>query len=407
MLILLRSSTIKHLCILIPFVYYALNLVFFFSFYLSENISRIIAYGMLGLGVGAFILMLLTEKREKKPSMIKLWRVFFVAYFAIGFLANTLHDYYSPPFLKTLIPFFFFLAFTEYLYDQKRTKLFLNTALITFMLANIVLIFFHKINYSVDQFGIYEYDLSRAGGVHGDANNAALMCLITYVLIRNYWKPKNSFQKTIRLLSYGITFYAFFLAFSKTGMVILILILVIQQLKEFNLKRFFILFFILPLILVLGIQYGLNSNVLNDSQKDRLENVINILTLNVDKVDSSSRDELLLNMLNYVFENPILGNGIYFANEIRGHNTYFGVWADSGIFVFLIFLAIPITYVRKAMGIDAGKRVFALSLIAVLFIYMMTLQTVINQPYLMGIFVFLCYSVSTKQASQMKKPIAF
>nr|WP_321413138.1 O-antigen ligase family protein [uncultured Allomuricauda sp.] len=329
--------------------------------------------------------------------MIKLWRIYFVAYFAIGFLANTMHDYYTPPFLKTLIPFFFFLAFTEYMYKEKRKKIFLNTALITFMVANIVLIFFQKINYSVDQFGIYEYDLNRAGGVHGDANNAALMCLITYVLIRNNWKPKTNFQKLIRLLAYGITFYAFFLAFSKTGMVILILILVIQQLKDFNLKRFFILFFILPLMLILGIQYGLNSNLLNDSQRDRLENVINILTLNVDKVDSSSRDELLLNMLDYVFENPILGNGIYFSNEIRGHNTYFGIWADSGILTFLIFLAIPISYFRKAMQIESNKRVFALSLMSVLFIYMMTLQTVINQPYLMGIFVFLCYLVSPKE----------
>lgn len=400
MLTILRLHNIKHLCILVPFVYYTLNAQFFIALYVSDTLSQLGAYLMLALGLAGYFLILLTEEREAKPVLIHLWRLFFLIYFTIGFVANAIHHYYTPPFLKTLIPFFFFLAFTEYLCKHNRTAVFLNTALITFMLANIILIIFQQINFDVDHTGVYEYELNRAGGVHGDANNAALVCLITFILLYNYWKPRKFFGRLFRFLAFGITLFAIFLAFSKTGMVILLLILFIQQFKEINLKRIVVLFLVLPLVLFFVVQFGLNSDMLSDVQKIRLQNVINIITFNVDKVDSSHRDDLLINMLHFIFENPFLGNGLYFSTEIRGHNTIFGVWADSGILAFLVFLTLLIFYVHKAVSLPPSKRVFALSLMAVLFIYMLTLQTVINQPYLIGIFVFLCFFVS-KPSSEM------
>lgn len=393
---ILNRNFIINLCVCTAFVYYTLNVQYFLALFISDTISQIGAYTILSLGVITYIFLLLNEKRKQKPILIHLWRLFFLIYLVVGFFANSLHHYYSPPFLKILIPFFFFLSFSEYLINPLRRLLFLKLATITFCVSNALLIYFQSINFSIDHSGIYEYEIARAGGVQGDANNATLVALLSLVLLYNFWKPKIIFFKIVRFLCIIMALYAMLLAFSKTGIVILILIFFIQQLKKITVKRLLILFVVLPVSLLILLQSALNSDLLTQNQQDRLENVMNIITLNVDKVDSSHRDTLLLNMLDYVFENPILGNGLYFSTDIRGHNTIIGVWADSGIFAFIMLLCIIAVYIRSSLRLTGEKKVMALSIILILTFYMLSLQTVINQPYLIGIFVFLCYFVTTK-----------
>src|SRR5690606_29387081 len=133
---------------------------------------------------------------------------------------------------------------------------------------------------------------------------------------------------------------------------------------------------------------GLN---LSTQQRAKVSNIVNLVTFNTQEVDNSGRGELLENLLVYVYKNPFLGNGIDFAKDLRGHNTVVGVWADAGIFALLIFLVMLGNYFRKAIIAPPDKRYFALSILVVLCIFMLTLQTVINQEYLIALFVYVGY----------------
>jgi hypothetical protein len=140
---------------------------------------------------------------------------------------------------------------------------------------------------------------------------------------------------------------------------------------------------------------ALNSPNLNNIQKARITNVINIITLNTSEVSDSGRGVLLHNMLKFVNENPFLGNGIYFSTDIRGHNTLIGVWADAGIITFLLFIFLLFNYYKSAFLSTPDIRNPTLSILIVLTIFMLTLQTIINQPYLIVLFAFLAHLMSS------------
>jgi hypothetical protein len=136
-------------------------------------------------------------------------------------------------------------------------------------------------------------------------------------------------------------------------------------------------------------------------QKTRIQDVANLITLNTSEVSYSGRDDLFLNMLTYINENPLVGNGIYFSTSIRGHNTIFGIWADAGVFVFLLFIFLLFSYTKKAILSSIKVRFFSLSILAVLIIFMFSLQTILDQAYLITVFVYLCYLVDGKDKSQV------
>ena len=61
--------------------------------------------------------------------------------------------------------------------------------------------------------------------------------------------------------------------------------------------------------------------------------------------------ELVMKLINnYVYKNPILGNGIDFAISQRAHNTVIGAWADAGIFTFIFFLFMLGNYFINAIA---------------------------------------------------------
>jgi hypothetical protein len=110
-------------------------------------------------------------------------------------------------------------------------------------------------------------------------------------------------------------------------------------------------------------------------------------------------------MIRHIQENPISGNGVNFATTIRGHNTIIGVWADSGIIVFLLFIVLLISHWGIALTEpDARLRGFTLAVLTVLSVFMMTLQTIINQGYLLAIFVYLGYMLEKRYKLPLTKP---
>lgn len=114
-------------------------------------------------------------------------------------------------------------------------------------------------------------------------------------------------------------------------------------------------------------------------------------------MDNSGRGDLVQNVIQYIYENPILGNGVEFSGYMRGHNTYVGIWVDAGIFTFILFLFILFYYFFKTFTLEKHLRFFAMAILIVLYIFMVSLQSVINQPYLIVLFVFIGYMIDNNR----------
>lgn len=380
----------------IPLVLTILRAQAFVDIFVSESLGKLIAYGNLALIFCGIICFLKDERRDSFPKLIKLWLFFYSLYYGIGLLANIMHNN-EVPLLKTLIPVIYFIGFSYFLSIKSNRRIFENIILVTFTIANLLLIYFYNINFSIDYDGISEYSLERAGGVYGDANNAAVVCLLSFIFLYNFYKPKKILGYIFKFLSIGIAIYGLLLTFSKTGFMVLLIILALTFHRFFNPKKIIPLLIITPIAFYMLIQSALSSPSLSAVQKTRIQDVVNIITLNTSKVSYSNRDILFENMLNYINLNPLLGNGIYFSTMIRGHNTIFGIWADAGIFCFLLFLFMFFEYIRKSLGAPNEIKFFALSILSVLGVFMLSLQTILDQAYLIGIFVYLAYRVSHKE----------
>ena len=169
----------------------------------------------------------------------------------------------------------------------------------------------------------------------------------------------------------------------------------------FTKKRILLSFILLPifyftLINLNNITSGLD---LAPDQRFKINNIVNLLTFNTDEVNNSGRGELLENLLVYVYKNPIFGNGIDFAASIRGHNTIVGIWADAGIFALVIFLVLLSTYFIKAIKSPPNIRFFTIPILLTMCIFMLSLQTVINQGYLIALFVYIGYLLDRNELS--------
>lgn len=377
-----------YVCFYIPIFLNVLNVQAFLSRFISANLAQAFAYGAVGLMLIGTISLL----KEKGPwnLILRTWLFYYSCYFGFGLLANVIHGN-DVQLLKSLIILIYFIGFSTLLSVQEHRIPIAKTIGIGLFISCIFTIIFHSLNFSLDVSGIYEYKLERAGGVYGDANNAALASILSFIFIHYFFTPKTILGRIVKNCALLISCYALILAFSKTGFLIFAIVLGLFFHKWFTFKRLIFTAFLLPTFVIGVFQWGLNSSSVSKEQKARLESLVNIVTLQTDKIDFSNRDVLLKNMLNYVYENPFIGNGINFSVEIRGHNTLIGVWADAGIFTFIIFLILLFLYYKESFLTQGKVKFLSFSILITLCTYMLSLQTVINQGYIMAILVLLSY----------------
>ena len=382
------------LCLLIPFLFSTLNIQAFLAIYFSPSVAQLFAYSNLILVIIGTLFYL--RPGNPYPGLIRLWLLFFGCYYIIGGIASAIHNTPSP-FQASLIPFIYFCGFTMCLNDFNNQAIYIKTATGAFFVATLAVIVFQAFNYSIDVSGVSDYRLERAGGVYGDANQSALVSLITLLLVYNFFRPSNRTQRVFKFITILVAGYALFLTFSKTGFIVLLFVLTIIFYRRISLKKILIVFGAMIILVAVGLNRVIESDRLTFVQKRRIDDIINLVTFNTDKVALSERDVLLKNMLNFVMENPIGGNGISFSNMIRGHNTIIGVWADAGILTFIVFITIIFMYYRKSFSLESSSaRAFAFATVVVLTVFMLSLQSIINQPYLITLFVFMAYYVTRK-----------
>ena len=347
--------------------------------------------------MGGFALLKVSNKFN---GLIKAWLFFYGAYYCLATLGNAIFGTEPYKFLVSLIPVSYFISFSILLSIPEERKPFARLATITFLFTTILTILFAYFNISFDVEGLTDVDLQRAGGVFGDANNASVAAILTFLLVKYCYNPTKRFHKILKNIALLLSVYAVALTFSKTGFLIFALVLIITYRQLLSPKRIMFTLIILPPLLYFAYNWAVSGSSLTLVQKERVQTLVNLVTLNTDQVDYSSRDVLLKNMFGYIEQNPFIGHGIQFSNSIRGHNTIIGIWADTGIIGFLIFLAVLAYFFKKAIEASGWYRPFAISVLITICMFMITLQTIINQPYLMVMFVFIAYLVNMEEVEE-------
>ncbi|WP_100611539.1 hypothetical protein [Confluentibacter lentus] len=388
----MKAKTLISIFFLLPFVATVFNLQGLSVLYISVSVSQAMAYGFLALlAVGIFLSLKNMGTLSKTAGG---WIAFYIIYYGFAIVASIIYDF-PINFLASLVPIIYFFGFYIYLSVPENRTLFKKVALVSFVSSSLLGIFLFKINWDLDQGGIYIYNVDRSGGVLGDANNAALVAVIAFILLYVIYQPQTKLFKLFKLLLLILLFYSLVITFSTTGFVVFIISIIMLNLKFFTPKRIVLFTILLPLFYIILINLdSLTSGLdLTVPQRLKIKNIVNVLTFNVTEVNSSGRDSLLTNLLNYVYANPIIGNGLNFANSLRGHNTIIGVWADAGIFALLAFIIMLGNYFKNAIKNPSNIRYFSLSILTVLCVFMLSLQTVINQQYLIALFVYIGYIV--------------
>ncbi len=377
-------------CILYPWVFSALNLQGFVSWYISLALGQLIAYVNLVILVAGLTYFIKENGTYSKTA--RMWVFFYLVYFFFGLISSIEFNRFEYLF-RSIIPPTYFLAFFVFLRNPINRNLFLKILTFAFVLSSFFLVLFYLIGYDVDKLGTPEWGIDRAGGLFGDANNACLIAILTFILVHMNYRAKNLKHVVLRLVLLTFIFYSIFITFSTTGFFIFSIVLGLLNYKFFTKSRILLIPIVLPIFYAVianldVITEGVNLTRL---QRVKIDNIVNLVTFNTTEVDSSGRNELLERLLEYVYENPFIGNSIGFGNSMSGHNTIIGIWADAGILALLSFLILLGVYFVKAIKSSLYTRYFSLSFLITLSIYMLSLQTVINQPYLMAIFVYLGY----------------
>jgi O-antigen ligase len=402
----MKNKVFIHLCFLVPFVITLLNLQVLVTYLLSTTLAQIIAYVNLGLILLGTVLMLKHKDELSKTS--RLWIIFFLMYFVFAIMAGAIHNNPSSILLST-IPFFYVLGFYYYLSVSDHRVLFEKVALMAFAISCFICIYWKSINFDLDKLaGVNIFIIDRASGVYGDANQMALVSIISFVFLYKNFKPENKFLKIIRLILLAVVAYCLFITFSNTGFMVFVISLVMLNYKFFSGIRIIFGIILLPVfyVVLLNLNHITANLNLVGQQRDKINNIVNMLSFNFDKVDDSGRSQLVNELLYYIFKNPLFGNGLDFANSHHAHNTVLGVWADAGIFVLLFFLFMLGKYFLRAISSPPHVRYFVLPVLIALCIFMLSLQSIINQPYLMALFVYLGYLLDfnpKKKSEELKE----
>jgi len=368
---------------------------------ISEVLAQLIAYGNLGLLILGTSLII--KKRGEFSRTARLWIIYFLMYFTFAMLASAI--LFNPgSLLISIIPFIYVLAFYLYLSIPENRELFKKVALISFICSSLLSVFLFTINFDLDNKGIHIYKLDRAEGIYGDANNTALMSIISFIFVYKVFQPTHKLLKLLRLVLLGAMFYCLFITFSNTGFMVFIISLIMLNYKFFTGIKMIVGVALLPILYITLINLNtITANMdLIGQQRNKINNIVNILTFNTDKVDDSGRNELVQNLLHYIYESPFIGNGIDFAVSQHGHNTIVGVWADAGIFTLLMFLFMLGKYFQRSIQCTPDVRYFILPMMLTFCIFMLSLQSIINQPYLVVLFIYMGYLVDNN-----KKQIVF
>ncbi|BAO77451.1 O-antigen ligase family protein [Winogradskyella sp. PG-2] len=386
------NKLIVSICFYFPVVSSCLNLQGTVSKFVSPVYAQIIAYFNLLL---IFLGIFLFRNQVKHLSRTnKLWFIFYMLYYGFGLLGIGVSGF-STSIIATLVPVVYFVGFYFFFSDRNQFRTYFKIITICFVISSFLTIILIKLNINVYTGEEHGWAMDRAGGITGDANAAAHTSIFAFIFLNQLFKPSKFIFKLLKIAMLLTIFYSLILTFSTTGLFVFTIVFTLMNYKLFTGIKLFIFASIIPLfyIGIFAIKSKIHELGLSVAQTDKVSNIINLLTLNFDEVDSSGRGNLIEKSLHYIFEKPFIGNGVDFSVSKLVHNTYVGIWVDAGIFTFLFFIFMLFCYMFRSFTLHPNIRFFTISILFVLFIFMISLQSVINQPYLIVLFVFAGYLI--------------
>ncbi|GAB5563284.1 MAG: hypothetical protein Wins2KO_03470 [Winogradskyella sp.] len=392
----MNKRLLIHLCLLIPLFFTVLNLQVLISIFINDTIAQVIAYMNLGL-ILAGIGLIINIKGELSKTA-RLWIIFYTLYFVIAIAAGVFHRN-SSSVVASMIPLFYTVGFFYYLSILENTKIFVRVLMISLFISCVLCIYFDSINFDLDRGGVHIYTVDRAQGVYGDANNMALVCNLTFLFFYKFFNLKNKFFKVLRLAVLATIALSLFKTFSTTGLSVFILCVVMLNYKFFTGIRLILGLILIPIFYVFLLNLNTITADMNlvGQQRDKVNNLVNVLSFNFDKVDDSGRGDLAAETLHYIYKNPFFGNGVDFGALHEVHNTYLGIWADAGIFVFMFFIIMLIMNFLRGFTCIEEYKYFIWAVLISMSVFMLSLHSVINQPYLMAIFIYIAYQIDNRK----------
>ncbi|MEC4266018.1 O-antigen ligase family protein [Muricauda sp. SYSU M84420] len=379
---------IVHLFFLVPFIVNALNLQDWISLYVGGTSGQLVAYGNVGLLIlGSFLIIKLKGSPLGTPGT---WAVFFAVHYSLSILASILYN--NPAnFGYTLVNIVFYFSFLLYLKRLVDLSFIQTYFTIVFSIASICLIFLWNMQLDLDYFSSdISWGLDRASGLYGDANNACLVSIISYVFLKFTDFGNLPFKSLIKLILTLLISYSVILTFSTTGYLVFVFVVILCNYKYLSKRNILASMFALPLLYLIIINLtwltaGLN---LNERQQSKIVNFENIFSFKFDQIDNSGRFEHIDNVIGKLYENPFFGHGFDFGLNHLTHNTYLNIWLESGIIGLLVLIVVLAIYFSRAIKVEKKTKYFSLAILFAVSIFMLSLQTVINQPYIMVVLTY-------------------
>lgn len=360
----LLLKRLRHVTIIIILM----NLPGFVLNYISPVLSSILSYGI-------YVLIIVYYLISKNWKFNILMFLFGMIFFGIASLSS---QYYIPDakaYIILIIKYFIIVICGFAMVKDTSIKELFYTLLIgasTVFLQ--IFIYYNPIT-----------DGGRYSGFYLNPNSLGFICMVGYGLTY-------SLNKKWRIVGQLVFTFVGILTFSRTFILVWVLMNLISIRLSIRNIRILIVGFILFLGLITYNQFLPKSN----ARLDTMSKILEGKSSNTDNLEKDGRTKTWANFYPYVINKPILGNGFgsFATNGIAGavgaHNSYLKILGEGGIIplVILLSLIFRIFIISWHHFLDKPHLFFITTAIS---LYILTNHNFFETPYLIFLIIWLQY----------------
>lgn len=361
----------------------------------------------------------------------QLWTAFFFIFIGISYPATLFYAEVHPsldiPFSVRSYLYNFIITFCCYQYtlfiiERGKTNWFLNALNTLLVIGSLLTIFtipagLYTLNYVTPPRFL---SITRMSGIYLDPNFAGFAANITAVFgLSSLFRPNA--PKLLSILGVVSGFGAVIASFSKTGILSLIILIfttaiiyfvmyqrIAKQVRRLANVFFAILFYgIFQLVIFLS----LNLETLPKEQRERIQQIENIILGKADKSDTSNRANLVELGLSKIAERPLFGTGYLSftylldagnqtGDSVGVHNIFLRVWGEAGIIAFLLFVGFWLYLFWQGVQLPLiWQRLLIVSLVISFVVFGLTVHTFLEDNFIGAIIGIMLAFVAQKSTS--------
>lgn len=241
-------------------------------------------------------------------------------------------------------------------------------------------------------------NFGRYSGLYLNPNLAGFVCIFCYSLIFGLKKQK------LRLISQFVVSLMGFLTFSRTFIVLWILLNLISiKISIKNIRVFAIGFGIFFTLIIIDESVGLKN-----PRFQQLRALASNEEVSTSELNEDSRVDTWARFYDLILEKPILGNGygtfqgITSKSQIGAHNTYLLVLGESGFIPFLLFLVYIGYLLIRSFGVFKDEPHLFLLMIC-LSMFLLTNHNFFNFYYITFLTMWTQFEISKAQTISQQR----